>query len=407
MSKIEKVTSYVLDLFELYHMNTYGFLEDFDDELEENVEVPLFRFGEIDEETLQKLSVNFGLTKDEILNTDEEAAKRYWNKFPFFRLYRDFIAQWQWNQQFKDPMPKAEEYLLNAIFGDGKGIPVRVRYNIGSVKERLIKQLQEIDQYVPGTYHEGAEITDLKIATQTIFSYPQCSAMLNAYLDITERIKELFFFAINQELTKDEVNELNFLVSWTDAVDVATPSTKITYDVIRTYRNVYIEEGYEDFYAYVKFKRFALSNPWRCIEFFDDIELVKRLFFAIPQAKGEMRKFALELTKFECDFQWSDAQPIQYSEEEEKEMEDIDKWLGARHIPIEERPKARTKIYVDKNRSETYGWGKYIKVLKKMSGPVSKGGLDIPDRTQFLDWRNSFSRIQSRVAARNGGSNNG
>lgn len=407
MSKIEKVTSYVLDLFELYHMNTYGFLEDYDDELEENVEVPLFRFGEIDEETLQKISVNFGLTKDEILNTDAVAAKRYWNKYAFFRLYRDFIEQWKWNQQFKDPMPKAEEYLLNAIFGSGKGIPVRVRYNIPSVKERLVEQLKAIDEYVPGTYHEGAEITDLKIATQTIFSYPQCSAMLNAYLEITERVKELFFLAIKQDLTQDEANELNFLVSWTDAVDVATPSTKITYDVICAYRNVYIEEAHDDFFAYVKFKRFALSNPWRCTEFFDDIDLVNKLFYTIPQAKGEMRKFALELTKFECDFLWSDAEPIRYSEEEEKELEDIDKWLGARHIPVEERPKARTRIYVDKNRSETYGWGKYIKVLKKMSGPVSKGGLEIPDRSQLLDWHNSFTRIQNRVAARKGGSNNG
>lgn len=407
MSKIEKVTSYVLDLFELYHMNTYGFLEDYDDELEESVEVPLFRFGEMDEETLQKLSVNFGITKDEILNTDEDAAKRYWNKYPFFRLFRDYLAQWEWYQQFKDPMPSAEDLLLNAIFTENEGYPVRVRYNMSSVKERLINQLKEIDKYMPGTYHAGAEITDLKVATQTLFTFPQCTEMLRTFLDITDRIQELFFRAIKEELSAEEAHEMNFLVSWTDAVDVATLSTKITYDTVRAYRNVYIAEGYDDFFAYAKFKRFIGTNPWRCQEFFDDIELVKKLFFTFPQAKGEMRKFALELTKFECDFQWSDAEPIQYSEEEEKELEQIDNLLGARHIPIEERPKARTRIYVDKNRSETYGWGKYIKVLKKMSGPVSKGGLDIPDRSQLLDWHNSFLRIQNRVAARNGGSNNG
>lgn len=407
MSNIEQITTYISDLFELYHMNTYGFFEDYDDELEESVEVPLFRFGEIDDETLQKLSANFGLTKEEILNTDEEAAKKYWNKYPFFRLFRDYLAQWKWNQQFKDPMPSAEELLLNAIFTDNEGYPVRVRYNMSSVKERLINQLKEIDEYMPGTYHAGAEITDLKVATQTLFTFPQCTEMLRAFLDITDRIQELFFRAIKEELSAEEANEMNFLVSWTDAIDVATPSTKITYDTVRAYRNVYIAEGYDDFFAYAKFKRFIGINPWRCQEFFDDIELVKKLVFTFPQAKGEMRKFALELTKFECDFQWSDAEPIQYSDEEEKELEQIDNWLGARHIPIEERPKARTRIYVDKNRSETYGWGKYIKVLKKMSGPVSKGGLEIPDRSQLLDWHDSFLRIQNRVAARNGGSNNG
>lgn len=407
MSKVEKVTSYISNLFELYHMNTYGFFEDYDEELDESVEVPLFRFGKIDEETLQKLSINFGLTKDEILNTDAEAAKRYWNKYPFFRLFSDYMAKWKWNQQFKDPMPSAEELLFNAIFADNKGIPAQVRYDIKSVKERLLEQLRAIDEYVPGTYHANAEITDLKVATQTLFSFPQCTEMLRAFLEITERIQELFFRAIKEELSEDEANEMNFLVSWTEAVDVAAPNTIITYDTVRLYRNVYIEEGYDDFFAYVKFKRFIGTNPWRCQEFFDDPELVKKLVFTFPQAKGEMRKFALELTKFECDFLWSDAQPIQYSEEEEKELEQIDNMLGARHIPAEERPKVRTQVYVDKNRSETYGWGKYISILKKMSGPVSKGGLEIPDRSHLLDLNNSFKRIQNRVAARIGGSNNG
>ena len=85
----------------------------------------------------------------------------------------------------------------------------------------------------------------------------------------------------------------------------------------------------------------------------------------------------------------------------------LDQLFGVRHVPVEERPKARTQIYVDKNRSEVYGWGRYIDILKQMSGPVAKGGLDIPDRPQVLDLRDSFLRIQSRVAARSGGSNNG
>lgn len=407
MTQIEKITSFVSDLFEMYHMNTYGFFVDYDETLDESVEVPLFRTGSVDEETLRKICINFGLTRDEVLNTDEKAAKRYWNKYPFFRLYGDYLNHWKWNQQYKDPMPKAEELLLNAIFGKGEGIAVNERYDIKTIKERLVEQLKAIDEYIPGTYHDGAEITDLRIATQTLFSFPQCTEMLRSFLDIIERIKELFFLAIKQDLAEEEANELNFLVSWTEAVDIVTPSTMITYDTICAYRDIYIKEGHSDFFAYAKFKGFIRTNPWRCQEFFDDPELVKKLVHTFPQAKGEMRKFALELTKFECDFVWSDAQPIQYSEDEEKELEYLDQLFGVRHVPVEERPKARTQIYVDKNLSEVYGWGRYIDILKQMSGPVAKGGLDIPDRPQVLDLRDSFLRIQSRVAARSGGSNNG
>ena len=77
MKKIEKITKYVSDLFELYHMNTYGFFEDYDEDLDTSVEVPLFRYGKIDDETIKKIGVNFGLTKEEILNADMEAGKKY------------------------------------------------------------------------------------------------------------------------------------------------------------------------------------------------------------------------------------------------------------------------------------------------------------------------------------------
>lgn len=406
MKKIEKITEYVTELFKLYDMNTYGFFVDFDEETEESVEVPLFRYGRIDKDTLHKIGVNFGLTEDEILNTDKEAARRYWNKYPFFQLYRDYKAQWEWNQKFKDPQPTEEEVLLNAIFGSGGGIPVRARYNWASIKERLISQLKSVDEYIPGTYHDGAEITDLRISTQTIFSFPQCGDMIRSLIDIVDRIKELFFLALRQDLTQSEANELNFLASWIRAVDVATPSTIMTYDTICMYRDVYIEEGYDDFFEYVKFNAFVGTNPWRCKEFFDDPKLVEKLLYNFPQAKGEMRKFALELTKFECEFVWSDAEPIRYSDEEERLLEEFDDIVGEKHIPIEERAKERTYVYVDKNRSETYGWGKYIKVLKRASGPVSKGGLDIPDRSYLFAPTNFVPRIQRRVAAKHGGGNN-
>lgn len=408
MKKIDKITQYVSDLFERYCMHSYGFFSDYDEETDSSLEVPLFRTGKIDDETLKKVSVHFGITKEEIINMDEKAASRYWDKYPFFSLYHQYRHLWKWNQQYKDPEPTAAEYLLNAIFGNNKGIPVRVRYNISSVKERLIEQLKEYDKLFPGTYHEGAEITDLRISTQTIFSFPKCPEMIRSFLEMVKRYKELFFKAIEQDLCEEEANELNFLATWLVVKD-RVDRTQVTYDNILCFREIYQKENLENFYDYVVIKApFFDSCPWRCQEFFDDISLVREYVDVYPLAKSKMRQFGMELTKFSCDFVWSDAKPITYSDEEEQELADFEDICGLEHTPVEERAKERTHIFVEKNRSETYGWGSYIKALKKAYGPVSKGGVVAPIRVPFtLYEENALVRVNARIAARLGGNANG
>lgn len=409
MKKIDRITDYVSDLFDRYCMHSFGFFSDYDEETDSTVDVPLFRTGKVDDETLTKISVHFGLTKEEIKNTDANAAERYWNKYPFFSLYHQYRHLWAWNQKYKDPEPTATEYLFNAIFCDRRGIPVRIRYNLASVKERLIEQLKEYDKLFPGTYHEGAEILDLKIATQTIFSFPQCPDMVRSFVEMVNRLKELFFKAITQDLCEDEANELNFLATWLIAKDRVDINTIVTYDNILRFREIYRKENLESFYDYVVIKApFFDSCPWRCQEFFDDISLVQEYVDVYPLAKSKMRQFGMELTKFSCDFQWSDAKPITFSDEEELELADFDDICGLEHTPIEERAKERTRIFVEKNRSEIYGWGSYIKTLKKVYGPVSKGGVVAPVRVPFtLREENALDRVSARIAARHGGNANG
>ena len=63
---------------------------------------------------------------------------------------------------------------------------------------------------------------------------------------------------------------------------------------------------------------------------------------------------------------------------------------------------------MEKNRSEIYGWGSYIKTLKKAYGPVSKGGVVAPVRVPFtLHEENALDRVSARIAARHGGNANG
>lgn len=127
-----------------------------------------------------------------------------------------------------------------------------------------------------------------------------------------------------------------------------------------------------------------------------------------PLAKSKMRQFGLELTKFSCDFVWSDAKPIMFSDEEEMELADFEDICGLEHTPIEERAKERTHIFVEKNRSEIYGWGSYIKTLKKAYGPVSKGGVVAPVRVPFTLYEDgALDRVSARIAAKRGGNANG
>lgn len=406
MKKIEKITQFVQSLFERYQMNDYGFFRDYDYEIDKVIDVPLFRYKRIDDDILTKLSINFGITVEEILEMDENAGLRWWNKYSFFKFYQEYTHQCNWYQRFKDPEPTTSELLFNMIFGDNKGIPIRHRYDINSIKKRLLEQLKSYDKVVPGTYHKGAEITDLNIMTQTMFSYPNCQKMIISFLDMVDRLKELFFSAINNDLNSNEVNELNFLASWLRAYDKVTVDTLITYDNIMCYRDIYKEENLKDFFDYVIIKGFVDAEPWRCPEFFEDIFLVQRFAYVFPQIKAKMRMFGIMLTKFSCDFVWSDAKPIQFSAEEEKELADFDAIVGIKTIPIEERAKERTHVYVDKNRSELYGWGDYIKTLKRAYGPVSKGGIEVPVRPPLKLENGDLSRMNKRIIARHGGITN-
>lgn len=406
MRMAESIEKFIRKSFEMYDLNYDVFAEQEvtfapEDAPEIIIKDGLNMFG------VAEAAKVLGVSSDDILNMNEDAISKWYRKYNFFRIYSDFLSQWNWDAHFSDNRPTSEEFFIKTIFSDQDNIysDYKSRYDYFDIKKRLSKTLEEINLVLPGTIHPNAEITNLRIRTETLISFPQCERMVQSFLEMVEHIKKIFFKAIHSELNNNEINELNFLASWFDACDVIKPSTRITYDNILRYRNIYAEENHNDFFEYVKLNRIHFS-PWRCKEFLDNPELVKKLLYNFPKAKGEMREFVFELTKFTCEFVWSDAEPTRFSDEEEKFFEEVDKVVGEKHIPIEECAKERTYICVDKNRSETYGWGEYITALKQASGPVSKGGLEIPDRSHILDIHNSFSRIQSRVAAKHGGGNN-
>lgn len=380
MNDVQKISEFVEQIFDRYDLDKCDFFYYLDDYSMNHIPRPLFPTGQIDDETLCRISIRTGLTKDEIINMDRQAAVKYWNKYPFFPLYDQYLSAWSWHQNFVGNQPTAEELLIRAIFSDdGCNFNDKRRYAPQDLRKRLIETIKEIDRVVPGTYHKGAEITHLRISTQIFFSFPKCADMLRSFVDMVNRTEELFFAAIHRDLNDEEINELNFLATWLAAIDIVS-GKKICYELIRAYRNIYIEENSQDFFFYVKIRSFIHSNPWRCQEFFDDMDLVKDFLYIFPEAKAKMRKFAHEVTRFSCCFVWSDAKPIRFSDEDEEMMAQMDAMCGWEPLTDSNRAKEPTYIYINKRPDEMQGWDVFAKRLKKAAGPTSKGGIAVPYR---------------------------
>ena len=402
MNNANRIAKYVREVMDLYNANDYGFFRDYDEETNAVIECPLFTGDDtIDNETIERLSVYLGLSKDEILQMDKEAARRYYEKYPFFRLFDKYLTVWNWYSEFKSERPTAEDYLLHAIFGNIAKIKTEKRYDYDSVKQRMIDQLKQIDQVVPGTYHVNAQIKDLKIDTEVFFSFPECGKMIDSFLDMVDRLKKLFYKVLESDLSEDEIHEMNFLASWLDAKDRIAVSYTLTYSTVRKLKDVYLNENLRDFFCYAKIKNFFSAGPWRCKEFFDDDARVEKFVGVFPQTKSEIREFALAVSKFTCVFTWSDAKPITFSKEEEE----LDKamWEGTEfYVPVEKRAKERTRLYVNKTSDELFDWEPYVKRIQKAASPEKMGGIKLP---AYCNATSQFelSRMSNRIEALHGG----
>ena len=405
MDKVTQVANFVEEIFDLYHLNKYGFFIDSDEDTWEYYDIPLFPNGEIDDDTLSRVSIKLGLTPDEILSLDEDVKYKYWDMFPFFQLYDSFLETWAWNSRYKEKVITEEAFLKAVFTEDTSGLLASERYDYPAVAKRMVEQLKEMDEYLPGTFHPNAKITNLEIDTEVLFSFPEITEMIRLYLAMVEQVKWSFFKALKTPLTAEEAHEYNFLVNALHITDSIMPSVFLTYDNVCTYKQAYIEEGFDDFLAYAKVKSFVGAgmlhpgvNPWRCKEFFDDIELVQELMYIFPEMKELMRRFAITVKNFHCRFVWSDANPITFSEEEEEE----DKLLGC-YVPLEERAKESTTIYVSKTKAELYDWDSYIDKINTAIAPPSQGGLKSNPLNVYTLPPYSIDRLRRRFELRKGG----
>ncbi len=93
MKSKDQVTQYVRDYFDRYELNDYDFFVSSEEDeygRAERIDIPLFLSDEMDVETLSRISLHTGLSTEEILNCDEQAAIRYLQKYPFIHLFKAY-----------------------------------------------------------------------------------------------------------------------------------------------------------------------------------------------------------------------------------------------------------------------------------------------------------------------------
>lgn len=413
MANSKDIEKYIEKVFDLYNMDKEGFFYEMSYDGKDFVEgrkyeISLFPTDEVDEATLNKVSTALGLSKDEIISMDNGACFRYWDKYPFFRLYAEYLDRIYWSSNFSGEYLNPEERLLTAIFSDEDEPLGNRNYDHNDVIKRLLNTLKEADSFMPGTYHANAYLKSVEIGNCFFFSFPDCQSMICSFFDMVSQLQYYFFKSLDGELSTEEINEMNFLATWLGAVDSFIPSSIITYDFVKKLSKAYKSEGDKDFFHYVKIKNFITTKPWQCMEFFDDKNLVQQFVNIFPEAKYMMRDFSMAVKNYSCVYEWSDAKPIVYDPETDSDLIYLDQVMGLDKIPIEDRPKERDHLYIPKNQDEMMGWEKSLSILKDVISPPSLGGLIVPKRDYFnLSDSEDFSIFINRFNAQRGVADNG
>lgn len=382
----QEITQYVKRFCKKYSLSYSDFFYEYD-EYDMLQAAPLFGKESI-ESKLPIISEYFGLSNEEILTTSEEGLNKWYKKYSFFYHLPKFTAAYKMSRLGNDE-DVAMAHLLNAIWGE-HSCKYPTRYNKSDIKERVVAKLKELDAIMPGTYHDNAEMLHFTVETEQFCSYPQVGEMIYSLLQMIYRAKELFFKAKDRDLTENETFEYNFLVSVLGIKDVAS-NKYLYYRNVIALRNVYIEEGYKDFYSYVCLMNYKELNPWRAKEFLDDKSLMQAYLNEYAEEYWKWKEQSKKIAKFVCSFVWSDA-PI---------MRDPDFGIAIPELDDDSNGgiPEMTTIYLDKTNEEMRSDKELAEKLLACFGCKSNGGLSIlPRELPFQHYYSSrYEKTNERI----------
>lgn len=405
-----QITMFLDECFEQYSMKYEWFFSEYDGDNKRTV-LPLFQDGVISEKILVRAAEILGMTTDEILSQNNEAALRWYKKYPFFAHLLHFhnlrVGSFHGEGFFT-------AHLIKAIFGENS-CDYPEHYDEAAIRTRMIEALKNANGFLPGTFHEGAEILDFRYETEQFFSYPAIREMLESFFDIIARIKALFFKAWKENLDEQEIMEYNFLVTFLDITDVLG-CAPVYYAGLKRLVPIYCEEGYkgdeEEFSELVLVNFFRRFKPWACKEFAENADLAQRYVSINPNAKNAMFEYGRLVKYFSCSFKWSDAEIDPYESPEDvfeqldnMTMEELIRKTDQDIIEFQNYQETVKKtgvgelagwthIAVQKSTEELNGDGIYAEKLIRLGGVPSKGGVHITrSRGNSLSGSEHLNRI--------------
>ena len=389
MTRNENIETFIRACFNEFCLDYEEYFTCTDEKGTSNI-VPLLRKGKLNKDAVKFVSRILGFSVEDIMTCNYEAMLDRKNRYPYFKHYKGLEKAYEMVMAG----PRYAEYKLREAIA-GTRLPLPVRCDLPGVRNRLEVQLKTLDIHLPGTYHEGAEITDLEVSFERVCHYDGIGEFLESYLQMVERARVLFFQAIETDLSEEDIHEYNFLVTVLGIRDfVCAKLGNLYYDNLHRCREIYREENLPDFYDYIRLYPDRFISPWRCAEFTENKELIQRYINYNPYHKFIMRDFAMSVLHYKCDFVWSDAERKQLYDEEYLTKEDYEAITGE-PAPEHNWVPERTEIYVPKTAEELGDNEVFAQRLLELSGPEKKGGVIFPPYRNKPD--NEVKRIMTRM----------
>ena len=374
MKRTEHIEKFIREWLETFGLNYDDYFFEYDED-DEKVAIPLGFDPDWDNRIIHQSAEMLGVQPADIQMMNDNGVGSWVKKYPFF--FDRVALDRAFRLNFKDK-----------------------NYKLADIKNRLDLLLREYNEAAPGTYHEGATMEHLSVRVDSFVHYDRAREMIIGFVDMVNRARELFFDACCRDLTSDEICEYNILVTGLGIRDRFSPSSSglLYYSNLRKCREVFRKEAMDDFFDYVILERRKTFAPWRCAEFVENRDLVQMYLDIVPDAKKDMREYAMGIANFRCVFAWSDAEPYNYaSNPDDDSYQELGRMLRAYRIQSAFSGLTPTVVYVPKTQSELGHDAGYAAQLKVLAGPAPKGGITLS--RQHKDIAVDMEKLIARTTA--------